>query len=171
MCWTVTGVFCYPACSGLRLKFPVVISKVICRKIYGPLHSMLLLRTDSLSSVHLQESSRRVFLCFLCEFAVEISTAPSAVPACRGLTRGAALLQEDVEVEEEAADLARSAAGRLKNKLANDGNSQGTRLPCVGQSKVVVSSERALDKQRVSLRASALLFNLRASNPSLPPTG
>ena len=34
----------------------------------------------------------------------------------------------------------RPGAGRLQNKVANDGNSQGTRLLCVGQSQGVVSA-------------------------------
>ena len=88
---------------------------------------------------------------------------PSAAPACRGLARRAARLPE----EKEAADLAAARACRgsptsmvsesrmhgagsrraAKNKLANDGNSQGTCLLCVGQSQGVVSSERALDEQ------------------------
>ena len=36
--------------------------KVICPKIYGPLHSMQLLRTDSLSSIRLQDGSALVVL-------------------------------------------------------------------------------------------------------------
>ena len=90
-------------------------------------------------------------------------TAGEPAPACRGFTLRAARLPEDVVVEEEAADLAAARAcrgsptsivsesrmqGRLKNKLKNDGNSQGARLLCVGQSHDIVSSERALDEQR-----------------------
>ena len=57
--------------------------------------------------------------------------------------------------------MARWAAERLKNKVTNDGNSQGSRLLCVGQSQGVVSSERALDEQRVPLLASAPRLELR----------
>ena len=84
--------------------------------------------------------------------------------AClQGLYTPSCPASKDVVVEEEAADLAAARAcrgsptsivsesrmqGRLKNKLKNDGNSQGARLLCVGQSHDIVSSERALDEQR-----------------------
>ena len=53
-------MFCFPACFGWRSIFPGVVAKVIYSKNYGALPSMLLLRTDSLSSVCLQDGSRSV---------------------------------------------------------------------------------------------------------------
>ena len=50
------------------------VAKVISPKVYGPLPSMRLLRTDSLSYVRLQDGPRSCLLCFLHELAVETSS-------------------------------------------------------------------------------------------------
>ena len=68
------GVFCYPACSWSRLKIPVLVANIICRKLYAPLPSMRLLQTDNLSCVGLQDSFRIGLLCFLHHLAVETSS-------------------------------------------------------------------------------------------------
>ena len=49
-------------CSGSPSKFPVVVAKVFRTKIYGPLPSMLLLPTDCLSFVLLQDGLGSVFV-------------------------------------------------------------------------------------------------------------
>ena len=72
-CWSVftTSVL------WIALEIPVVVAKVFCTKIYGPLSeslsSMVLLPTDSLSLVLLQDGPRSDLYCFLHELAVEIS--------------------------------------------------------------------------------------------------
>ena len=71
---SVPGVFSQTDCSESRLKFPVVVAKVIYPKIYGPLPSIWLLRTDCLSFVRLQDGQRSVLHRFLHELLVEISS-------------------------------------------------------------------------------------------------
>ena len=73
VCRLVLRVFWKLACSGSRSKFPVVVVKVFRTKFYDPLPSMLLLPTDCLSFVLLQDGARSDLRCFLHELAVEIS--------------------------------------------------------------------------------------------------
>ena len=57
----------------IALEIPVVVAKVFCTKFYGPLPSMLLLPTDCLSFVLLQDGPRSDLRCFLHELADTIS--------------------------------------------------------------------------------------------------
>ena len=72
VCRLVPGLFWQAMCSGSRSKFPVVVAKVFPTKFYGPLPSMLLLPTDCLSFVLLQDGPWSDLRCFLHELAVEI---------------------------------------------------------------------------------------------------